>query len=211
MLNSAFTLDEAAYSSVSGLCENFVRQSGAACALLVGQDGMLLHKSVSVADLDVDSLSALSAGAFASTREMAGLIGEADFDVVMQQGRRNHLQLIRVGDCAILVAVFDDRTTAGMVRLHGQRVARRLARLLAETEAGGGPEEGPRRAWTEAPGEEAGPAMTLEANGRDPIESGSHTPTRAERLRTALRLHTLSLVMALLAAAVAVLGALLHR
>ena len=211
MLNSNITLDQAAYSSVSELCESFVRQSGAACALLVGQDGMLLHKSGSAADLDVDSLSALSAGTFASAREMAGLIGEADFDVVMQQGRRNQLQLIRVGDCAILVAVFDDRTTTAMVRLHGQRVARRLARLLAQPEAGGGPEEGPWRAWTEAPGEEAGPAIARGENGREIIDSASHTPSRAEQLRTALRLRTLSLVLALLAAALAVLSALLHH
>jgi len=211
MLNSNITLDQAAYSSVSELCESFVRQSGAACALLVGQDGMLLHKSGSAADLDVDSLSALSAGTFASAREMAGLIGEADFDVVIQQGRRNQLQLIRVGDCAILVAVFDDRTTAAMVRLHGQRVARRLARLLVEPEAGGGPEEGHGRAWTDVSGEEVGPAIARGENGRDLVEFTSRTPTGAEQLRAALRLRTLSLVAALLAAALAVLSALLHH
>jgi len=211
MLNSAFTMDQAAYSSVSELCEDFVRQSNAVCALLVGQDGMLLHRSRSVADLDVDSLSALSAGTFASTREMARLIGEADFDVVMQQGRRNHLQLIRVGDCAILVAVFDDRTTAGMVRLRGQPVARRLARLLAEGEAGAGSEEGAGRPWPDAPGEEVEPSTTLEASGRGLIEFASRTQTGAEQLRAAFRLRTISLVMALLAAALAVLGALLHH
>jgi len=211
MLNSNITLDQAAYSSVSELCESFVRQSGAACALLVGQDGMLLHKSGSAADLDVDSLSALSAGTFASAREMAGLIGEADFDVVIQQGRRNQLQLIRVGDCAILVAVFDDRTTAAMVRLHGQRVARRLARLLVEPEAGGGPEEGHGQAWTDVSGEEVGPAIARGENGRDLVEFTSRTPTGAEHLRAALRLRTLSLVAALLAAALAVLSALLHH
>jgi predicted regulator of Ras-like GTPase activity (Roadblock/LC7/MglB family) len=204
-------MDQAAYSSVSELCEVFVRRSNAVCALLVGQDGMLLHRSRSVADLDVDSLSALSAGTFASTREMAGLIGEEEFDVVLQQGRRNHLQLIRVGDSAILVAVFDDCTTAGMVRLHGQRVARRLARLLTEAEAGAGSEEGAGRAWSDAPGEEVEPATTREASGRGPIEFARHTQTRAEQLRAGLRVRTISLAVALLAAAVAVLGALLRH
>lgn len=205
MANSGLTLDQAAYSSVSELCEDFVRRSNAVCALLVGQDGMLLHRSRSVADLDVDSLSALAGGTLASTREMARLIGEEEFDVVLQQGRRNHLQLIRVGDCAILVAVFDDCTTAGMVRLHGQRVARRLARLLTEREAGAG------LAWSDAPGEEVDPAAAGEASGRAPIEFANHIQTRAEQFRAGLRLRTISLVVALLAAAVALLGALLRH
>ena len=205
MLNSAITMDQAAYSSVSELCENFIRRSDATCALLVGQDGMLLHRCGSVADLDVDSLSALSAGAFASSREMAGLIGETNFDVAIQQGHRNHLQLIRVGDSAILVAVFDDRTTAGMVRLHGQRVARRLSDLLAEGEDGAG------RAWTDTPGEEVEPATRMDGDGSGPTEFARQTQTRAEQLRAAFRMRTLSFVIALLAAAVAVLGALWHH
>jgi predicted regulator of Ras-like GTPase activity (Roadblock/LC7/MglB family) len=211
MLNSAFTIDQHTYSSVSELCENFVRQSHAACALLVGRDGMLLHRCGSVADLDVDSLSALSAGVFASSREMARLIGEPTFDLAIQQGRRNHLQLIRVEDCAILVAVFDDRTTAGMVRLHGLRVARRLARLLAERDAAGRSEEGAGPTWSDAWGDEVDAATTLEGDDRDPVEFSSRTQTKAEQLRAALHMRTLSLVLALLAAGVAVLGALLRH
>lgn len=191
MLNSAFSMDQAAYSSVSGLCEDFVRRSNATCALLVGQDGMLLHRCGSAADLDVDGLSALSAGAFASGREMARLIGETTFDVAIQQGRRNHLQLIRVGDRAILVAVFDDHTTAAMVRLYGQRVARQLARVLGE-------------------GEELEPATGREGEG-GPSEFLGQTRTRAEQFRAALQMRTISFVLALLAAGVALLSTLLRR
>jgi hypothetical protein len=136
---------------------------------------------------------------------MARLIGETTFDVAIQQGRRNHLQLIRVGDCAILVAVFDDHTTAAMVRLHGQRVARRLARALAEGEAGAG------RAWTDTPGEEVEPATRLEGDGGGPTAFLSQTHTRAEQFRAALRMRTISFVLALLAAGVALLGALLRH
>jgi hypothetical protein len=136
---------------------------------------------------------------------MARLIGETTFDVAIQQGRRNHLQLIRVGDLAILVAVFDDHTTAAMVRLHGQRVARRLARVLTEGEAGVG------RARTDTPGEEVEPATRLEGDGGAPTEFVSQTQSRAEQLRAALRMRTVSFVLALLAAAVAVLGALLRH
>ncbi len=211
MLNSTLTMDEATYSSVSELCEDFVRQSHAACVLVVGQDGMLLHRCGSVEDLDVDSLSALSAGVFASSREMARMIGEPTFDVAIQQGRRNHLQLIRIADRALLVAVFDDRTTAGMVRLHGLRVARRLASLLAQGDTAAGPEDSAGRTWPDAWGEEVDSATRPEWDVRGPIEFSSRPQTRAEQLRAALRMRTLSLVLALLAAAVGVLGALLRH
>jgi predicted regulator of Ras-like GTPase activity (Roadblock/LC7/MglB family) len=198
MLNSGFSIGEAAYSSVSELCEEFLRKSNARCALLVGQDGMLLHRCGAVADLDVDSLSALSAGTFASGREIAMLIGETTFDVAIQQGRQNHLQLIRVGEPAILVAVYDDHTTAAMVRLHGQRVARRMAHVLGEEEAEG------RGALVDAPREEAEAASS-------PTDFVSQTQSRGEQLRAALRMRTLSFILALVAAALAVLGALLRH
>jgi predicted regulator of Ras-like GTPase activity (Roadblock/LC7/MglB family) len=76
VLTSTFSMGAATYSTVSGLCDEFVRRSNATCALLVGQDGMLLHRCGSVADLDVDSLSALAAGAFASGRRRRGRTSE---------------------------------------------------------------------------------------------------------------------------------------
>lgn len=124
------TITETSYKRIAALCADFVERSEATCALLVGQDGTLLHKHGFVEDLDLDSVSALAAGAFASTGEIAKLIGEMKFDFFMQQGTHHHLQLIRVGDAAILLAVFDDRTTAGMVRLRGQETARQLASVL---------------------------------------------------------------------------------
>lgn len=202
-MNSPFTMDQAAYSAVGELCEDFVRRSNATCALLVGQDGMLLHRCGAAADLDVDSLSALSAGTFASGREMAALIGETTFDVAIQQGRENHLQLIRVGEEALLVAVFDDQTTAAMVRLHGQRAARRLAGVLA-----GGAAEG---ASFGAEGEAAERATTTDGSGDGPAGFVKQTQQRTEQLRTAFRLRSVSMVVALLAAVVAVLGALLRH
>jgi predicted regulator of Ras-like GTPase activity (Roadblock/LC7/MglB family) len=194
MINSPATIDEAAYSSVSDLCDDFVRRSNAICALLVGQDGMLLHRCGAVADLDVDSLSALAAASFASGGEMARLIGETTFDVAIQQGRRNNLQFIRVGDSALLVAVFDDHTTAAMVRLHGQRIAQQLARVLA------GGETPAIMALGDSQDERGGPAGFI-----------NQTQTRAEQVRSALQMRTISFILALLAAAVAVIGALLRH
>jgi predicted regulator of Ras-like GTPase activity (Roadblock/LC7/MglB family) len=124
------TIDQSSYEQIAGLCAEFVERSDATCALLVGQDGCLIYKHGFVEDLDLQSLAALAAATFASTGEMARMIGEAQFDFFMQQGAQRHIQLIRVGDAAILLAVFDDRTTAGMVRLRAQQTTQRLTGVL---------------------------------------------------------------------------------
>ena len=63
---------------------------------------------------------------------MAQLLGETEFGFTMQEGQWNNVDLIRVGDLALLIAVFDNRTTAGMVRLLGQRTAKHLLDVLRE-------------------------------------------------------------------------------
>jgi predicted regulator of Ras-like GTPase activity (Roadblock/LC7/MglB family) len=128
--NCGITIDRESHGRIADLCAEFVRRSEATCALLVGVDGALLHKYGYLEGLDTDSLSALGAATIAATAEMARLIGETRFDVFIQQGTHRHLQIFRVGDSAVLLALFDDRTTAGMVRLRGQDASRRLAAVL---------------------------------------------------------------------------------
>lgn len=130
LLNGTITIDRSSHGRIADLCADFVRRSEATCALLVGQDAAVLYRYGYLEGLDVDSLSVLAAAAIAATAEIARLIGETRFDVFMQQGTQRHLQIFRVGETAVLVAVFDDRTTAGMVRLRGQDAARRLAAVL---------------------------------------------------------------------------------
>ena len=130
MLNGTITIDRSSHGRIADLCADFVRRSEATCALLVAQDASVLYRYGYLEGLDVDSLSVLAAAAIAATGEIARLIGETRFDVFMQQGTRRHLQIFRVGESAVLIALFDDRTTAGMVRLRGQDAARRLAAVL---------------------------------------------------------------------------------
>jgi len=125
-------LDVTSYRRIEQLCGEFLRESNATCAIVVGRDGTALHRQGFIENLDIDGLCALAAATFASSGEIARIVGERQFDFFMQQGQNNHVQMVRVGDVALLLAVFDDRTTAGMVRLRAQQIARTLALLLQE-------------------------------------------------------------------------------
>jgi predicted regulator of Ras-like GTPase activity (Roadblock/LC7/MglB family) len=113
-----------------------LRNAQAKCAVLVGQDGQCLAKRGFTKNLDTDALAALVAGSFASTREMAKLVGQPDFSVLFHQGAKDHIHNILVDDETILTVIFDDRTTLGMVRLYSREAAKKLRHILKEAQGG---------------------------------------------------------------------------
>ena len=105
----------------------FLRLSGAKCALLIDKEGHLVTKRGELRTVDIDTISALVAGSFAATKEMARLLGEEEFTAMFHQGERDNIQLSLVGDRTLLTILFDDRTTVGMVRLYAGETANKLA------------------------------------------------------------------------------------
>jgi len=110
----------------------FLKNANARCALLVDKDGHLVTKEGESATYDTDTISALVAGAFAATKQMAKLLGEEEFAIMFHQGKKDNIQLSLVGHRTILAIIFDDRTTLGMVRLYSTQVASKLGQVFNE-------------------------------------------------------------------------------
>lgn len=117
-------------AQINQLLLQLLRSSEAKCALLIGQDGQCLAKRGFTRKLDTTALAALVAGTFASTREMAKLVGETDFSVLFHQGNKDNLHNILVNDNTILTVIFDNRTTLGMVRLYSREIAKKIREIL---------------------------------------------------------------------------------
>ena len=117
---------------IDKLLAEFLRLSGAKCALLVDKDGHLVTRRGEVRTIDMDTISALVAGSFAATKEMARLLGEEEFSALFHQGERDNIQLSLVGDRTLLTILFDDRTTVGMVRLYANETAKKLAQIYVK-------------------------------------------------------------------------------
>jgi predicted regulator of Ras-like GTPase activity (Roadblock/LC7/MglB family) len=113
-----------------------IKGSEAKCALLVDKDGHLITRQGFTHSLDTTALAALLAGSFASTREIARLVGEPEFSVLFHQGKRDHIHITLVGERSILVVIFDDRTTIGMVRLYAKECGEELANILSQANKG---------------------------------------------------------------------------
>jgi predicted regulator of Ras-like GTPase activity (Roadblock/LC7/MglB family) len=125
------TFYEEDMEQIDKLLAEFLRLSGAKCALLVDKDGHLVTKRGEVRTIDMDTISALVAGSFAATKEMARLLGENEFSALFHQGERDNIQLSLVGDRTLLTILFDDRTTVGMVRLYASETAKKLAAIYS--------------------------------------------------------------------------------
>ena len=110
----------------------FLKNSNASCALLVDKDGHLVTREGQSMTFDVDTISALVAGSFAATKQMAKLLGEEEFALMFHQGKKDNIQLSLVGERTILAVIFDDRTTLGMVRLYSGQIASKLAQVFGE-------------------------------------------------------------------------------
>jgi predicted regulator of Ras-like GTPase activity (Roadblock/LC7/MglB family) len=116
---------------IERILNQLIKNSQAKCALLVDKDGHLITRQGFTQSLDTTALAALLAGSFASTKEIARLVGEPEFSVLFHQGKKDHIHVCLAGERSILAVIFDDRTTIGLVRLYTKETAEELATILA--------------------------------------------------------------------------------
>lgn len=119
----------------------FLELSGARCALLIDRNGHLVTRRGEPVSSSLESISALIAGSFAATKEMARLLGEEEFSIMFHQGVRDSIQLQLVSERTLLAVLFDERTNLGLVRFYAQEAGRRIAEVLEEA-AGRAPRAG---------------------------------------------------------------------
>jgi hypothetical protein len=71
-------------------------------------------------------LASLTAGNVAATDALARLIGEKEFPVLSHEGERDNIHTSIVGGRVILVVIFDERSSLGLVRLRVKRASTEL-------------------------------------------------------------------------------------
>jgi predicted regulator of Ras-like GTPase activity (Roadblock/LC7/MglB family) len=129
--DNTFLIYEQELKKVEEVLRALIIESQAKCALLINRDGSLIWQQGETNALDTTSLAALAAGGFAATKEIARLIGEPEFSVLFHQGDHEHVHLSLVGEEALLMVVFDDRTSIGLIRILAKDAGWRLAAIFA--------------------------------------------------------------------------------
>jgi predicted regulator of Ras-like GTPase activity (Roadblock/LC7/MglB family) len=117
---------------INQVLDEFMNAAQPKCVLMIDKEGHLITKKGFTQTINTDNLAALVAGSFAATREVAKLLGETEFSVLFHQGVSENIHVSLVGERALVVIVFDNRTTLGMVRVTAEQLATKLGKVLEE-------------------------------------------------------------------------------
>jgi predicted regulator of Ras-like GTPase activity (Roadblock/LC7/MglB family) len=132
MLNPQLTtlvLTEQGLNNVQAVLLKLQQETNAKYLLLVEKSGQTIA-SAGDDNPYAMALSALVAGAFASTREIARMLGEAEFKTMFQQGAKLNLFILQLETHDFLTVVFDENSTLGIVKLKSQQLGGELSREI---------------------------------------------------------------------------------
>lgn len=99
--------------------------------LLIDRSGQLIAHHGDTLDIDISSLSALTAANFGATVEIARLLGEEEFTLLFHKGTSENVYFSAVGEDAIVVALFDDKTSLGLIRLRIGQMVDELSKIVS--------------------------------------------------------------------------------
>jgi predicted regulator of Ras-like GTPase activity (Roadblock/LC7/MglB family) len=119
----------------------FLRDASARTALLVDRAGQMLITVGEPPAFDPTAFASLTAADFSANDQLARLLGEGEFGTLFHQGERESLYLADIARRVILVVLFDNRTTLGLVKLRMRNAVAELTEiftaLFARGAAGG--------------------------------------------------------------------------
>jgi predicted regulator of Ras-like GTPase activity (Roadblock/LC7/MglB family) len=132
MFDTQLVMLEEDYRRIAALIERLVRDANAKGVYIVDKNGQLIAEAGEMSGVDSTSLASLTAGCIAATGGLAKIVGEEEFPTHFHQGQRDNLHITLVGERMILMVVFDERSSLGLVRLRVKKAGTELARLLEE-------------------------------------------------------------------------------
>lgn len=115
---------------IDRLLASFVHESHARCAVLVDRSGRLLTTVGDTGGFDQITFASLAAADFAASDQLALLLGEQEFSSLYHHGDRQSMFLADLAGWAILAALFDRRTTLGMVRIKTKGILPKFGALF---------------------------------------------------------------------------------
>jgi predicted regulator of Ras-like GTPase activity (Roadblock/LC7/MglB family) len=130
MADRGFVLHEEEFRLVEAELKKLHQQTNAKVTILVDKNGQLIASTGETEGLDTTSLASLTAGNIAATGGMAKLLGESEFSILFHEGERDNIHICLIGDRVILVVIFDQRSSLGLVRLRVKKSTETFAQIF---------------------------------------------------------------------------------
>ena len=130
--SASWSFTEEDFAAITKALQKFLGETNARCALLVDRSGQLVATVGEQPTFDPTAFATLTAADFSANDQLAQLIGETDFNSLFHQGEKESMYLADIARRVILVALFDNRTTLGLVRLKVKDTVSELTKLFHE-------------------------------------------------------------------------------
>jgi predicted regulator of Ras-like GTPase activity (Roadblock/LC7/MglB family) len=131
MADTPILLREQQYHKIKAVLARLRMDCEARVVFLVDKDGQQIAAQGEMGNLDTTSLASLVAGNVAATSGMAELIGEREFPTLSHEGEKESIHIAVMGRL-LLVVVFDERSSLGLVKLRSRQIARQLSSLFED-------------------------------------------------------------------------------
>ncbi len=134
MHDTQLVMHEEDFARVLTVIQRLVKDANAKGCYVVDRNGQLIGEAGEMQGIDTTSLASLTAGCIAATCGLAKIVGEEEFPVHFHQGQTDNLHITLVAKRIILVVIFDDRSSLGLVRLRVKKAGGELARVFEDIE-----------------------------------------------------------------------------
>jgi predicted regulator of Ras-like GTPase activity (Roadblock/LC7/MglB family) len=132
MMDTQMVMYEEDHKKILVVIGRLVREANAKGVFVVDRNGQLIAETGEVRGIDTTSLASLVAGSIAATGGLAKIIGEQDFPVHFHQGVKDNLHITMVAGKWILVVVFDERSSLGLVRLRVKKATADMNKVFED-------------------------------------------------------------------------------
>ena len=126
-----FSLTGADVSRFNRVLEELLEHSESTGCLVCDHGGYIIAQQ-GVDFQDPLLISALGAGVFAASRELARLLGEDDFSAVFHQGEKRSIFICAVTLDVLLVVIFSNEATVGLVKLYATPAVAAMRKIIQE-------------------------------------------------------------------------------
>ena len=131
MADTPVIIREHQFQRIKNALARLCAEAAARVVFLVDRDGQPIAFHGDIGEMDTTSFSSLAAGNVAATSSMARLIGEDQFPSVVHEGERESIFISVIGR-SLLVVVFDERSTLGLVKLRTKKATYVVASILED-------------------------------------------------------------------------------
>src|SRR5881397_1295999 len=138
MASPDLVMYEEEYQQIKDTLHRLQVDSNAKIVFLVDKNGQQIAVHGDMNSVDTTSLASLTAGNVAATDGLARLIGEREFSILFHEGEKDNIHISIVAQRVILVVIFDEKSSLGLVRLRVKKASNELnevfARIMAKVE-----------------------------------------------------------------------------